>query len=179
MSNNNEAADEADNNNEQQHRENNQNQNNPPEWRAFPDLLRVQEPQQNGGGPEAQRAGTSNPPDVSLPGAAGRDPPPPDFDLVVQSGNQNQRLPDMALDANQAQHRSLPDMALDAAGHARERPAAAPSCGGARFRPRRAPNGSGSPGSLAQMAQAAAAGGGADNGIDSQSHQGTVTIREA
>ena len=111
MSNNNEAADEADNNNEQENREVNQNQNNPPEWGAFPDLLRVQEPQQNGGGPEAsgvmQRAGTSNPPDVSLPGAAGRDPPPPDFDLVNQSGNQNQRLPDMALDANQAQQVSL------------------------------------------------------------------------
>lgn len=82
----------------------------------------LQEPQQNGGGGAVvagdivvggpglmgnplvlQRAGVANPPDVSLPGAAGRDPPPPDFDIDRMGALHNQRLPDMALDADQAQ----------------------------------------------------------------------------
>ncbi|XP_022700584.1 uncharacterized protein LOC111266959 isoform X2 [Varroa jacobsoni] len=182
------------------------NQNNPPEWAAFPDLLRVQEPQQNGGGGVVvagdivvggpglmgnplvlQRAGVANPPDVSLPGAAGRDPPPPDFDIDRMGALHNQRLPDMALDADQAQgqaaaaaQHSLPDMALDASGahagaHAR---ASGSHCGGARLRPRRSPgshdlrieprgspmgmntNQQHLPGSLARMAQAVAISGG-------------------
>ncbi|OQR80323.1 hypothetical protein BIW11_05139 [Tropilaelaps mercedesae] len=179
------------------------NQNNPPEWAAFPDLLRVQEPQQNGSGAVIvagdgivggagvplglQRAGVANPPDVSLPGAAGRDPPPPDFDIDRIGALHNQRLPDMALDADQAQgqavaaaQHSLPDMALEASGVGAHARAPAGQCSGARLRPRRSPgppetrmgprgipvalslqNQQHHPGSLARMAQAAAIGGGA------------------